>query len=256
MALKGKEFYLRFYVQDLASGHGKTGDAANLTLRIIKDGGSPAAPTNAVTEIDALNMKGMYQVLLTAAEMDADAIDFKGESSTASTEVYPRYIETYSNIPVDLEYINGVQLQGDKLAGNFSTFFQNSDNDTTKIVDNVGTVTGLVKLDPAAPENSETIIKAFKNTDATAIAEVAGSILRDIKNNVLTKDTLFGPLTFDTIVRGLFGAQFGRQVRVVVNPEEPDLTKRIEELEIYDYDNGTLMYKMRIENLLQTRVVG
>lgn len=511
MALKGKEFNLRFYAQDLVSGHGKTGDVSNFTLRIVKDNGSPQALTNSASEVDALNMKGVYEVLLTASEMEADAIDFKGESSTADVEIYPRNIETHSSTtlgpvyrvadsgnlvagdegattwqntrvddintwdingngtginaelgwllspgdemkeiytrisfnggggrtvdvefynyntttwdlfdtipntlgneiqkiytlnsvnytdgagnfkmrlytintnndtvsinytrgmyldetaqfpslqeiidgvnneiskrhgydlyngldthetliesvvnttnlilingssvndsfngqfllirnpaddvlygsyviawdsitrqvtidpafpftlapnmyvritaspPVNVEMINGTRLNGAKTGSNFDLFFNNADADTTKVVENVGDITELVKLDPEATENMETIIKAFKGTDASSIAEVVDSILHDIKQNVLTKSTLFGTLTFDTIVRGLFGAQFGKQLRVVVNPEETDYTKRIEELEIFDYDNGTLMYKMKIENLKQTRIYG
>ncbi len=107
MALRGKEFVLSFYAQDLLTGGGKTGDSANITLRIVKDGGTPAAPTNSISEINATTMKGMYKVTLTVAEMTADGVDIKGETTSADVEIYPRYIETHTESTAIIGPVNG-----------------------------------------------------------------------------------------------------------------------------------------------------
>lgn len=45
-----------------------------VTKRISKDAGASAATTNAMAEIDAANMPGVYSLLLTATEMDAQVV--------------------------------------------------------------------------------------------------------------------------------------------------------------------------------------
>ena len=94
MAIRNRALTINFLAWDTAADAGKTGDAANFTLRLIKDGGAPAAPTNAVSEPDAVNLPGLYELALTADEMDADFIALGGISSTANVVIRPRFIET------------------------------------------------------------------------------------------------------------------------------------------------------------------
>ena len=79
--IKGKAHTVSFFVQDLANGGGKTGDGANLTLRIIADG-IASAPTNGVSEIDATNAKGWYKVTITAGENSGAIMSLSVQSST------------------------------------------------------------------------------------------------------------------------------------------------------------------------------
>lgn len=94
MALKNQSLTVNFLAWDTSNNQGKTGDSANFTLRLVKDGGTPAAPTNAVSEPDSTNMPGIYEITLTAAEMNADFITLHGVSSTANISIIPVFIHT------------------------------------------------------------------------------------------------------------------------------------------------------------------
>jgi hypothetical protein len=87
MASRGQALTLAVYAYDTAAPGPKTGDAANLTLRLVKDGGTPAAPTNAAAEIDATNLPGWYQVALTAGECTCHSLVLGGKSSTSGVVV-------------------------------------------------------------------------------------------------------------------------------------------------------------------------
>jgi hypothetical protein len=63
-------------------GTPKTGDAANITVRIRKDGGTLTAATNNPVEVDATNAPGLYEIELTASEMDANTIEVVPRSTT------------------------------------------------------------------------------------------------------------------------------------------------------------------------------
>lgn len=94
MALRNASLTVNFTVWNTVTNTGQTGDVANLTLRLIKDGGLPAAPTNSISEPDSINMRGVYEIVLTATEMDANFIALAGESSTGDVVVIPTYIHT------------------------------------------------------------------------------------------------------------------------------------------------------------------
>jgi hypothetical protein len=83
MASRGQTITLSYYAYDTGNSVGKTGDVANHTLRLTKDGGTPTAPTNAAAEVDATNMPGWYQVVLTGTECTANTLVLGGKSSTA-----------------------------------------------------------------------------------------------------------------------------------------------------------------------------
>jgi hypothetical protein len=88
MAIKGQGITIVYTAWDAANQAGKTGDAANHTLRVIGDG-SAAEPTNAPAEVDATNCPGEYRLVLTADEMDADTVVVAGTSSTADVIIVP-----------------------------------------------------------------------------------------------------------------------------------------------------------------------
>lgn len=83
MAIKGQSITISYRAWDTVANTWKTGDAANHSLSLVKDGGARAATTNAGAEIDATNMPGAYKVTLTATEMTANVIIPAGKSSTA-----------------------------------------------------------------------------------------------------------------------------------------------------------------------------
>jgi len=89
---------IAIYAWDDGAGAPKTGDAANITARISKDGGASAALTNSFTELDATNMKGVYVVTLTQGETDADLILISAVSSTANVVIRPVFISTVTSL--------------------------------------------------------------------------------------------------------------------------------------------------------------
>lgn len=73
----------------------KTGDAANITAKISKDGGASASTNDTnPTELDATNHKGIYLFDLTQAETNADMIVITADSSTANIILDPVVIYT------------------------------------------------------------------------------------------------------------------------------------------------------------------
>ena len=87
---------VNFLAWDTANNVGKTGDSGNFTLRLIKDGGVAGAPTNAgsISEPDSTNLKGVYEITLTATEMQAAVITLGGVSSTSDIVIYPLFLTT------------------------------------------------------------------------------------------------------------------------------------------------------------------
>lgn len=94
MALKNQQLIVFYTAWDTFLNTPKTGDVANHTLRLVKDGGTPDALTNSPAEVDSTNMPGVYKVTLTAAEMNYASIALSGKSSTANVSIMPQYIVT------------------------------------------------------------------------------------------------------------------------------------------------------------------
>jgi hypothetical protein len=83
------------FAWDTSANAEKTGDAANITARISKDGAA-VAQTNDVnpTELDATYAPGIYLFDMTQAETDAELIVLFAKSSTANIKLEPIVIYT------------------------------------------------------------------------------------------------------------------------------------------------------------------
>ena len=77
---------VHFFATD-ADG-GKTGDTAQFTLKLVKDGVLDGVD-GSITEVDATNAPGMYWVPLTAAENTGSMITLCGSSSTSGVTINP-----------------------------------------------------------------------------------------------------------------------------------------------------------------------
>ena len=76
---------LAVYAYDTSAGAAKTGDAANITAEISKDGAASAATNDAnPTELDATDHPGIYIFDLTQAETNADLVIVSAVSSTSA----------------------------------------------------------------------------------------------------------------------------------------------------------------------------
>ena len=73
----------------------KTGDAANITAQISKDGAATAATNDTnPTELDATDAKGVYLFDMLQAETNADLVVLSPVSSTAGIQLTPVFIFT------------------------------------------------------------------------------------------------------------------------------------------------------------------
>jgi hypothetical protein len=91
--VSGQKAQLFFF--DATTGLPKTGDAANLTAYISKDGGAVTVlGDTTATEMDATNAKGWYQFDLTQAETNGDELLLTGKSSTANVTTGGRMFST------------------------------------------------------------------------------------------------------------------------------------------------------------------
>ncbi len=87
---------------DTSDGSLKTGDAANITAQISKDGGASAASDDTnPTELDATNHPGVYIFDLTQAETNADMISFTAGSSTGNISLGDPMIIYTQDRPLD-----------------------------------------------------------------------------------------------------------------------------------------------------------
>lgn len=87
-----------YYAWDVTNNVPKTGDSANHTLRLVKDGGSPAAPTNSASEVDATNAPGLYKLTVTTTETTCVTLALHGKSSTSGIYIMPQLFE-----PIDMD---------------------------------------------------------------------------------------------------------------------------------------------------------
>ncbi len=77
------------------AGVPKTGDAANITAYIDKDGGGAVQTNDAnPTELDATNMKGLYAFDMLQAESNANLLTLSPVSATSNVALEPVVIYT------------------------------------------------------------------------------------------------------------------------------------------------------------------
>lgn len=109
---------IAFYVHDVTNNVPKTGDAANITAYVSKDGGAASARADtSATELDATNAKGVYFFDVAQSESNGDILVFSAKSSTSGIQIDPLIVFTVpanfttfsidSNGRVDLAKIAG-----------------------------------------------------------------------------------------------------------------------------------------------------
>lgn len=88
MPSKGQSITVCYAAFNGTTNAGVTGDAANHTIKLVKDG-VEATATNASSEVDAANAPGTYALILTAAECNSNVVVVCGKSSTANVIIRP-----------------------------------------------------------------------------------------------------------------------------------------------------------------------
>lgn len=97
MASRAQSLTLQYVAWNTNTNAGQTGDVANHTLRLVKNGTS-AAPTNAASEVDAINAPGVYSLTITSSEATNDIVTLAGKSSTANVSIIPVTV-TFEQLP-------------------------------------------------------------------------------------------------------------------------------------------------------------
>lgn len=90
---KGVAFTVCYTAFDFINQVGKTGDAGNHTLRLVRDG-VESVPNNSPSEVDATNTPGTYKLNVVASEANANLIVLTGKSSTNGVAIIPVEIVT------------------------------------------------------------------------------------------------------------------------------------------------------------------
>lgn len=97
MASYGQSVTVSYMAYNTNTGAYVTGDLANHTIKVIKDG-TETSPTNAPYEADNNNMPGMYALTLTAAEAQHNVVIIGGKSSSANVIIIPTII-SFEQLP-------------------------------------------------------------------------------------------------------------------------------------------------------------
>lgn len=201
----GVQFVAQFTAWDTNANAAKTGDAANFTLRWIKDGvDSGAAPTNnPATELGATNTPGEYNITITATEAQCLTGTICGKSSTVNVAIIPKtyaflrlpnvapnangglpLVDGNLNVAADIKYIGGSVVQGAAARAN-NYFGVNSVNigGTAQTGRDLGASvllsagTGTGQLDFTSGVVKSNIVQIL----GTALTETAGQIAAGFK---------------------------------------------------------------------------
>lgn len=182
MSSQGTSVTLVYMAYNTSTGAYVTGDVANHTLKLVKDG-TEASPTNSPSEVDATNAKGAYKLVLTSAETSFNVVWLGGVSSTANVIIIPTQI-SFELLPTAAPNASGGLL----------TF---------------GTGAGQMNVDGAGNVSSN-----LQKILGTASAGAAGSVSIDWAHVVNPTSTV--GLTNTTILGGGGGAPTVAQIATAV----------------------------------------
>jgi hypothetical protein len=98
MPLKGAAITISYVAWDTSANAGKTGDAANHTLRGVGDG-TEFTPAATPVQVDAVNLPGVYKVAIAGGENAYDVVTLGGKSSTAGVSLIPITWVNSTNVP-------------------------------------------------------------------------------------------------------------------------------------------------------------
>ena len=169
MAIKNKQLVVHYTAWDTANNVGKTGDVANHTIKVTKDG-VEAAATNSPAELS----NGVYKITLTAAEMNGSFISVYGSSSTSDIVIIPIHMVTQDppvikNMALSNFEFFMVDTNGNPKTGLTVTAERSIDGAAFGACANAVTevANGMYKIDLAAADlNGDVITLKFTATDA------------------------------------------------------------------------------------------
>jgi hypothetical protein len=102
------------YAHDVLNDTGKTGDAANITARVSKDGAAVAQSNDAnPTELDATYAPGVYIFDMTQAEMNCEMGILYAKSATANIKLDSVTYLPQPDVPATFGAVNDVGADTD-----------------------------------------------------------------------------------------------------------------------------------------------
>ena len=206
MATRGVEMTLTFTAWDAGASAPKTGDSGNFTLRWVKDG-TASAPTNSAAELDATNCPGIYTLVITSTEADANLGCLAGKSSTADVSIIPSLIQ-FERLPnaapgaatgVSLtSAVTDVETKVDTVDSNVDAILVDTGTTIPATIATVDTVVDAVKAVTDNLPDSGALSSLATASALSTVDTVVDSILED------TGTTIPGTIaTVDTVVDGI-----------------------------------------------------
>jgi len=179
---------LYVYAYDKTTGLGKTGDGANFTIEISKDGGAQAGLNDGTaTEIG----DGWYLYALTQPETNADIIAISGSSTTGNVLIQPVHIitavgDTYTRVGAPA----GASTAADIAALKAETTAILEDTGTTlpTTLSGLATAVNLATVDTVV----DSILEDTGTTLPTTLSGLATAV------NLATVDTVVDSILVDT----------------------------------------------------------
>lgn len=194
---------IEVFAFDYTTGAPKTGDSANITVYVSKDGGAVTALTDtSATEMSSTNAPGWYQFDVSQTESNADMLLFTGKSSTANVSVVGVRILTRPNrfTTTVIDSAGLVDANVVKLGPTGSGTAQTARDIGASVLLSVGTGTGQVNLSSGAvpvkgniKKNTALAAFPFMMTDSTNHAPATGktvTVTRSIDGGAFGAGTL------------------------------------------------------------------
>ena len=186
MAIKNQQLNIVYTSWNISTNLPVSGDQANHSIYISKDGSAFSSVTNSPTNLGY----GEYSLLLTATEMNSNFIKITGESTTSNVVIIPIIIITESGILTDIKnntitidtIVDSIQVDTNSIESKIDTI------DT--VVDTIDTVVDSIQIDTNSIESK-----------IDTIDTVVDSIQVDtnsIESKIDTIDTVVD--TIDTVV--------------------------------------------------------
>lgn len=145
-----------------STGAAKTGDAANITAYISKDGGAASASNDTnPTELDATNAKGIYIFDMTQTETNADLLVLVPKSATSGVTLRPVIVYTEPQVrDVNVTKVGSTSQTAGDLAALLATIAGYIDTEVSAIkakTDNL----------PSDPADASDIAASFSTVNST-----------------------------------------------------------------------------------------
>jgi len=201
MTARAQSCVVEFHAWDTSSNIPKTGDAANITLRWVKDGTSAALNTATVNEIDSTNAPGVYKCTLSATETDCLVGKLCGKSATANIYIFGPTI-AFDQLPIAVPGAAGGVFIAGSNAGTSVNF-------TGNLSGSVGSVTAAVSVNSNIKQNVALAGFEFLMTDSTNHNPATGktvTVTRSIDGGAFGAGTLSA---VTEISNGMYKCDFG-----------------------------------------------